>query len=68
MLYLIKLRVKSLESMIDFFQTRFYQIKNYIHEFLWKVGMCKKIPPMELDLTAMIDAAEKQNNLREILK
>ena len=65
---LLTMRLTSLESISDFFQTRYYQMKNSVHEWLWKRGLTETTPPMELDLTSMLDAAERQNTLRKILK
>ena len=68
MIALFRIRVFSLESIADFFETRFYQVKSAVHDLLWKHKLTSVKPPLENDLSSMLDAAERQNELRRILK
>ena len=68
MLALFQIRILSLTSIVDFFKTRFYQLKDSAHQALWERNLTKVKPPLEQDLTSMLDAAERQNYLRSVLK
>ena len=68
MTYLLKIRISSWQSIVDFFQTRLLQLKLYHQRVLWKKKVIDTPPADEIDFTSMLDAAERQNNLRRILK
>lgn len=68
MTYLLRIRISSWQSLVDFFQTRLLQLKLDCQRILWKKKVIDTPPADEIDFTSMLDAAERQNNLRRILK
>lgn len=55
-------------SMQDWFVTRYYRIGEKIGELMFRFNLTDRIPPMDLDLTDLLDKADRQNTLRETLK
>lgn len=62
------IRICSLTSIVDFFQTRLMQFRLGAQKFLWNNKIVDTPPADDGDLTSMLDAAERQNNLRSALK
>ena len=65
---LLRIRIRSLTSIADYFNTRWLQLKLKAHRALWNRKIIKSVPADEGDLTSMLDTAERQNILRRTLK
>jgi hypothetical protein len=53
----------NLTSKIDWVVTRYYRVKEWFHSKFWKAGITDKTPPCELDLTDLLDKADRQNKI-----
>lgn len=58
----------TLSSMIDWFVTRYYRMEEKIREAMFRHNLTDRVPPSDLDLTDLLDKADRQNTLRETLK
>jgi hypothetical protein len=58
----------TLSSMIDWFVTRYYRAEEKIREAMFRHNLTDRVPPSDLDLTGLLDKADRQNTLRETLK
>ena len=61
---LLRIRMCSLTSIVDYFHTQWMQLQLKVHRALWNRKIVETAPADEGDLTSMLDAAERQNDLR----
>lgn len=54
-----------MKSIIDTIVTKYYQLYEKIHVFMWKCKITEKIPGCELDLTSLLDEADKEVKHRD---
>lgn len=66
--FLVWLHMLNLESQIDWLTTRYYRLVEWCNTKLWKAGLTDKVPPSELDLTELLDAADLQNKQLDAFK
>ena len=55
-------------SIVDWFATRYYRMEEKVREVLYRLNLTDRVPPSDLDLTDLLDKADRQNTLRETLK
>ena len=58
----------TISSMMDWFFTRYYRIKEEVNETLFHYGLTDRVPPSALNFTTLLDRADRQNTLRDTLK
>lgn len=66
--FLVWLQMFNLESQIDWIITRYHRLVEWYNLKLWKAGLADKVPPSELDLTALLDEADFKNKQMDAFK
>ena len=61
-------KMLTLNSMVDWLITRYYRMEEKIRETMFRHNLTDRVPPSDLDLTDLLDKADRQNTLRETLK
>ena len=65
---LARLHIMNFQSIADWIMTRYYRVEEKVNELLYRNKLSDRVPPADLDLTDLLDKADRQNQLREILK